>query len=212
MKHILYTYLLLFVTFIQVEAKTPMREWLTTMPDSVMPLLTKNNKLDFIDYYDAKMEAVVTNRLDGKSRMSELTDDFLQISYTQSSNITMKLLPISDSTDVLCMITTIEGTVSDSRIAFFDAQWQPLETTLYFTEPCMEDFRSTLQSDSTDGIWDKMDIFFRTYSLEAENTELKCMLTTPDYLSTEDREKVIPCLRKEPLTYCWTNGKYLRNE
>lgn len=96
MKRILYTFLLLFAVSIQVEAKKPMREWLKTMPDSVMPLLTKNNRLDFIDYYDAKMEAVVTNRLDGKSRMTKLTDDYIQISYTPSTNITMRLLPISD--------------------------------------------------------------------------------------------------------------------
>lgn len=212
MKRILYTSLLLFAVSIQVEAKKPMREWLKTMPDSVMPLLTKNNRLDFFDYYDAKMEAVVTNRLDGKSRMTKLTDDYIQISYTPSTNITMRLLPVSDSTNVLCMVTTIVGTASDSRIAFFDAQWQPLETTLHLTEPCIDDFRSISQNNPTDEIWDKMDIFFRTYCMEAENTELKCTITTPNYLSKEDKEAITPYLRNKPLIYYWTNGKYQRNE
>ena len=189
-----------------------MRGWLTVMPDSVLPLLTKNDRLDFIDYYDVKMEAVVTNRLDGKSRMTMLADDFVHISYTKSTDVAMKLLPVNDSTDVLCMVTTVKAAVQDSRIAFYDAQWQPLDVASYIDEPSMADFRSTVQDDLAQRAWSKLSIFFRTYHLDAEGTELKCVLTTPDYLSKEEREEVAPYVRQEPLTYCWINGKYLRNE
>ena len=212
MRRIAYTLLLLLVAFSQVSARTPMRGWLATMPDSVMPLLTKNNMLDFIDFYDAKMEAVVTNRMSGKSRMHTLTDDFVQIGYTPSADVAMKLLPVNDTTDVLCMVTTMRSSADDSRIAFYDAQWQPLDVAGYFVEPCMEDFRSTVQGDSAQWAWSKMDIFFRTYGLCAESTGLKCVFTTPDYLSKEDREEVAPYVRQEPLTYRWDNGKYMRNE
>lgn len=189
-----------------------MRQWLAAMPDSVMPLLTKNDRLDFIDFYDALMDAVVTNRLDGKSRMEMLTDDFLQISYTHSTDITMKLLPVNDSTDILCMVTTAKAATSDSRIAFFDNEWGPLQSTCHIEQPCIEDFRSTLQSDSATWAWSKLDIFFRTYHLCAESTELKCVLTTTDYLSPEEREQVAPYIINEPLTYRWVDGKYLRHE
>ena len=212
MPRILFTFLLSLVTLLHVEARTPMRGWLTMMPDSVLPMLTKNDRLDFIDFCDAKMEAVVTNRLNGKSRMTMLTDDFVHISYTKSTDVTMKLLPVNDSTDVLCMVTTVKATVGDSRIAFYDAQWQPLEVVNYIHEPGVSDFRSSAQGDSAQWAWSKLDIFFRTYHLNAENTDLKCVLTATDYLSKEDREEVAPYVRREPLTYCWTHGKYLRNE
>ena len=189
-----------------------MRGWLAAMPDSVMPLLTKNNRLDFIDFYDAKMEAVVTNRLEGKSSMTALTDDFVQISYTKSTDVAMKLLPVNDSTDILCLVTTVKALADDSRIAFYDAQWRPLDAASYITEPSMDDFRSTLQGDSAQWAWGKIDIFFRAYRLDAESSELKCVLTTPDYLSKEDREEVAPYVRQEPLVCRWINGKYLRNE
>ena len=212
MRRSVYIFLLLFVAIFQASARTPMREWLVSMPDSVMPLLAKNDRLDFIDFCEAKMEAVVTNRLDGRSRMHTLTDDFVQISYTASTDVAMKLLPVNDTTDVLCMVTTMKASVCDSRIAFYDASWQPLNVTDYVVEPCIDDFRSTVQNDSAQWAWSKMDIFFRTYDLCAESTELKCVLTTLDYLSKEDREEVTPYVRQEPLTYRWTNGIYLRNE
>ena len=138
MRRILYTFFLLFVMLLQVGARTPMRQWLTSMPDSVMPLLTQNNRLDFIDFFDARMEAVVTNLMDGKSCMDTLTDDYVRISYTQSCEVAMKLLPVNDSTDVLCMVTTAKAAIDDSRIAFFDEQWNPLPTVSYISEPCIE--------------------------------------------------------------------------
>ena len=95
MKRIVYILLLFCIYTTSLTARTPIRQWFTDMPDSIMPLLTKNNRLDFIDFIDSHMDAIVTNRLDGKSRMTQLTEDYLHIEYTQSSSVTMKLLPTS---------------------------------------------------------------------------------------------------------------------
>lgn len=208
----LFILLLSLTTLLQAGAQNLMRNWLSLMPDSVMPLLTKNNRLDFVDFLDARMEAVVSNRLEGKSRMDTLTDDYLLIHYTGTTDIAMKLLPVNDTADVLCMVTTVKAPVADSRIAFYDAEWQPLEVVDYIHEPSMDDFRPEQQGDSVQWAWSKIDIFFRTYRLDAGNTELKCVLTTPDYLSKEDRKEVVPYLRQEPLIYRWTDGKYQRYE
>ena len=212
MRRLLNIFLLCMAVAFQASARTPMRQWLVEMPDSVMPLLTKNDRLDFIDFFDARMTAVVTNLMDGKSRMDTLTDNFVRINYTNSVEKAMKLLPVNDSTDILCMVTTARAAVSDSRIAFFDSQWHPLDVAPYIHEPRIEDFRSTQQGDSAQWAWSKMDIFFRTYQLCAESTELKCVLTATEYLSKEDREEVSPYVRKGPLVYRWINGKYLREE
>ena len=110
------------------------------------------------------------------------------------------------------MVTTVKAGVDDSRIAFFDAQWQPLEVAAYIVEPIIEDFRSNQQDVSNVRKWSKLDIFFRTYALSAERAELECALTTTDYLSKEERAELAPYLRKEPLKYRWTNGKFVRDE
>ena len=212
MKRLVYTISLLLTVIFQASARTPIRQWLVAMPDSVMPLLTKNNRLDFFDFYDAKMEAAVTNRMEGKSRMNTLTDDFVHMSYTKSTDVAMKLLPVNDSTDILCMVTTVKAAVYDSRIAFYDAQWQPLVVADYMNEPCVMDFRSTVQGDSLQCAWNKIDAFFHTYRLSAEDTVLECVLTTIDYLSKEDREEVVPYVRQEPLVYRWTNNRFKLNE
>ena len=58
----------------------------------------------------------------------------------------------------------------------------------------------------------KMDIFFKTYRLSAEDSDLRCVLTATDFLSKEDREEVAPYVRQEPLIYRWVNNRFQLNE
>ena len=190
-------------------ARTPMRQWLVSMPDSVMPLLTKNNRLDFVDFLDCGMEAVVTNRLDGKSRMTKLTGDYLHISYTGTSDVEMKLLPVNDTADVLCMVTTMKAAVCDSRVAFFDEAWHPLDVAEFFDVPRLEAFRSTHRTDSADAAWAKMDIYLKRYSLSPDEAVLVCRLTTLDYLNREDRKAVAPYMKREEIVYRWAGGRFV---
>ncbi len=205
-----YILLLLVTVMCNVQARTPMRQWFAAMPDSVMPLLTKNNRLDFIDFLDSKMEAIVTNRLDGKSRMATLTDDYLLINYTKSCDVAMKLLPINDTADVLCMVSTVRTMVDDSRVAFFDEEWQPLDAATLLEEPMLDDFRSVERGDSADGAWRKMDVFFKTYRLSPDDASMVCRLTTLDYLNMEDRKAVWPYMLGDSLVLTWAEGRYCK--
>lgn len=208
MKHTLYILLLSCLSLTSLKANTPMREWFITMPDSIMPLLTKNNRLDFIDFIDSRMDAVVTNRLDGKSHMTQLTDDYLHIQYTKVNDITMKLLPVTDTTHVLCMVTTMNTSVRDSRIAFFAEGWKPMSTITHFAEPQKSCFITVEQNDSTRHTLQKLDIHFKTYTLSPKDNTLTCRLTTLDYLNNSDREAVKPHIR-EKLIYRWDGMKFV---
>lgn len=192
-------------------ARTPIRHWLVAMPDSVMPLLTKNNRLDFVDFLDCGMEAVVTNRLDGKSQMRTLTEDYLFMNYTGVSEVEMKLFPVSDTTDVLCMVTTMKVGVCDSRVDFFDEAWHPLDVTDFFDAPQSEAFRTAERNDSADAAWAKMDVYLKRYILSSGENVLACRLTTLDYLNLEDRKKVSPYLKTEEIVYRWEDGRFVEH-
>ena len=48
-----------------VMSQTTMRDVFRQMPDSIVPYLTENNRLDFIDFIDSNMKAEVTNAFGG---------------------------------------------------------------------------------------------------------------------------------------------------
>lgn len=192
------------------QARTPIRQWFAVMPDSVLPLLTKTNRLDFIDFFDYHMDAVVTNRLDGKSHLDTLTVDYLLINYTRSCDVAMKLLPVTDTTDVLCMVTTVKAPMCDSRVAFYDEAWQPIAVERCFVAPQMTDFRTAERTDSANAAWGRMDIFFKTYHLALDAPTLTCRLGTTDYLSRDERGAVAPYIVADSLVYSWADGCFVR--
>lgn len=85
------------------EAKTCFKN----MPDSICPLLSAVNRADFIDFLESKMKAEVTNSFGGKSEMTELAPDYIHVKMTPQSSWQMKLLPVNDSTKVVCVVSTV---------------------------------------------------------------------------------------------------------
>ena len=70
-----------------------MRDVFAAMPDSVLGIMTKNNRLDCIDFIENDMEAKVRNRFDGFSVLKALTVDYLDLQLTPNCRVEMKLLP-----------------------------------------------------------------------------------------------------------------------
>ncbi|MBR1681945.1 MAG: DUF3256 family protein [Bacteroidaceae bacterium] len=116
-----------------------MRDVFAAMPDSILPMVTKNNRLDCIDFIENHMEARVRNKADEYVTLEALTADYARFRTSALAVLEMKLLPVSDSTAVLCLVTTIqtgeEGTsrrLEDSQIRFLASDWSPLPTPVPF--------------------------------------------------------------------------------
>ena len=69
-----------------------LRTLFADMPDSIIPLLTKSNRMDCVDYMESGMKAVVTNRLGGTTEMLSLDKDYL---IKKVISLTIIFLPTS---------------------------------------------------------------------------------------------------------------------
>ena len=69
------------------------------MPDSLMPYLTKNNRLDMIDFMEANMKAEITNQLEGRTEMTALTADSLSLRMNETVRIDMKKVQVQTPVD-----------------------------------------------------------------------------------------------------------------
>ena len=94
-KNILVLLVLCFSLSSHAQEKT-MSELFKAMPDSILPYLSENNRLDMIDFMEAKMKAEVTNLLDGKSEMTALTHDSLSITMNDVLTIDMHLMEMPE--------------------------------------------------------------------------------------------------------------------
>ena len=104
-------------------------------PDSIFPLLTKNNRLDQIDFRENNMQAVVKNKFDDHSELLVLNDRYLKLQLSERCIVEMRLL--SDST--FCMVQTYNAPVPDSRVRLFDTKWNELQV---LERPAVDEFLS----------------------------------------------------------------------
>ena len=119
-----------------VKAQTRIRDIYAATPDSIFPLLTKNNRLDQIDFRENNMQAVVKNKFDDHSELLVLNDKYLKLKLSEHCVVEMRLL--SDST--FCMVQTYNAPASDSRIRLFDINWNELSQTI--DRPSVDEFLS----------------------------------------------------------------------
>ena len=112
--------------------------------------------------------------------------------------------------NVICTVSTVCAPACDSSIHFYTDDWKPLTTSLFITQPLMDDF---LTAPESAGVYEfdearrSADMLLMKADFNKENTELTLTLTTPDYMSKETAEKLKPFLRR-PVVYHWKNGAF----
>lgn len=182
-----------------------------SMPDSLSPLLTKVNRQDFADFLSSGMKAVVKNRFDGKSEMVKLTDDYLKLNTTTSSSEEMKLLPLNDSVNVVCVVKTFKGPAEDSKILFYSTEWKELSLDDFISLPQHRDFykpsNDSINVVSVEDFSDEMYIMKAKLSEKDNNIVFKC--NTIETMDKESADMMRP-FTVDSLVYKWNNGKYVK--
>ncbi|MEG1728630.1 MAG: DUF3256 family protein [Bacteroidaceae bacterium] len=180
----------------------------TAMPDSLQPLLTKTNRLDLIDFKKSKMKAEVTNNLNGKTELKELTDHYLSLVLTPVSLCEMKMLPIED-TYILCVVKTIKAVAQESEVAFYSLDWKKLDTAIYLKYPMLSAFWKKPNKKLENAYHRAQKIYSVPYlevHLKANTADLTMHLNL-DELLIEERKEVSDFLHKD-FVLSWQNGKF----
>lgn len=119
-----------------LNAQTRIRDIYAEAPDSIFPLLTKNNRLDQIDFRENNMKADVKNKFEDHSELLILSEGYLKLQLSKHCIVEMRLL--NDST--FCMVQTYNAPASDSQIRLFDTSWNELPQTV--ERPSVDEFLS----------------------------------------------------------------------
>ena len=188
-----------------------MKSVFLTMPDFMTPLLTKVNKEDFVDFLASDMKAEVRNRFDNPAEMKVLTEDYVLMQTSAVGTLEMKLLPVNDSTKVVCMVKTVCASACDSEIYFYTSDWsRELDKKEYLQLPDAGAFSLPKDSLSEEDVLvrKKADMHLVKASLSKDNSTLTLVYTTPDYLNQEDKDKMLPLLNQNPVMFEWKDGMF----
>ena len=130
MKKWLLSCLLIGMTSVCSAQEPTLRDVFRQIPDSLMPSLSLNNRLDFIDFMDSNMKAAVRNQLGGMSEMTALTNDSLSVRMSDALRIDILLLTLDEPVDTVRQVVVFaESFLTDSiygetKVRFYPPDWQ----------------------------------------------------------------------------------------
>ncbi len=104
-----------------------LRDAFANAPDSIFPLLTRNNRLDCLDFAEGNVTMEVNNLANGKTRIDSITHDYLRIQMTPRSRVELRMLQSAgQAPQRICMIHTCMGPAEDSHVTLYATDWTPL--------------------------------------------------------------------------------------
>ena len=186
-----------------------LRTLFLNMPDSIMPTLTRSDRMDFLDFKDIGMKARATNKLGGESVMTELSERMLSVTTSGSGKVDMVLLPRKNGSNLICIIKTVTARYDDSRLEFYNEDWTPVDAKKLIKLPRFDDYLTmeALRQDSL-SYFKKLSIL-RLQSITAVENALEFRYTSLDYIG-EDADRYRSWIKSDPIIYTWTGKRFKR--
>jgi hypothetical protein len=177
------------------------KEAFISLPESFVVDLNTYSRLDLIDLYHAGLPAKVENSFSDTLILEKLTPDYLRLN-TGKGSLQLIILNMINDSKLYCLIRTVCGPVCDSRIEFYSPSWNRLPADSFIT-PASTGFFVEENPN-----FPVLDISLMQWLYEPEESILKQMYTTLDYLSADDRQRIQPALQTTTKNYRWTGMRF----
>lgn len=190
----------IFAVFPFLLTAQNVKEAFLSMPSSLFTEISIDNRMDMIDIYEAGAQSVVVqNKLKDTIHIENLTEDFLLVNSGNSS-IQLIVLQQEKQSPIYCLIHTVCAPACDSRLTFYSASWEKLETAALIS-PVSQDWFVDNSKE-----FPELCISLMQFQYDPEEKVLKQTNNSPEYLPVEEQEKIKPYLKATVKKYKW-NGK-----
>lgn len=199
---------LLSIEGTRAQTEQRMAHLFKAMPDSLMPLLSTNNRRDMVDFLQNNMQARVRDNFGNYAELKALNDTYLRLESTAKSSTEMKLLQTTDSTDIVALIRTVKAPAADSQVAFYNTQWQRLRW-LELPTPSIASFwdeaPDSLANAARYAQLSLADLRLIEVRAATDEPVFEFILQTTELAETEKKaaERLV-----HPLRYLWTDDRF----
>lgn len=180
-------------------------DWYVNMPDILNPTLSRQNRLELIEYNKAHQSDIVTNRFGNQAHLLTLDslNNRIVVKNTSSSIFEMKIFQLEDGSTVMGVIRTVCAPVCLSNVEFYDTAWNliPLQFTMPKAIGWVDE--KNVSIDKVDGQWLKntMEVSFVSLAFSDKGQLIVAKNNTLDFLSEDDRKIVSPFVIDKPILF-----------
>lgn len=186
---------LVFTFMSLVMYSQTMKEIFATLPDSILPSLTKNDRLDCIDFIENNMTTEVNNALKGKTRLTVLTDNLAKIQVSPLTEMQICKLATANGY-IICLVHSSNVGGWDSTIRFYDSTWKLLDTSKFIDLPTTSDYipqPADMDASAYSNIINLAD--FPLIQADFDNTTLSLIYTSSNSNDEKYKTTVLPLVQ-----------------
>lgn len=184
------------------------------MPEGLNPTLSKQNRLELLEYYKAGQSDSIMNRYGKQAHLLSIDslNQLLVVRNTPISTFEMKVFNLNNNSPMIGIIRTACGTICQSSIEFYDTAWN--QVPLKFTMPKAIDWvnKDSLAAKNVDRQWveNLMENSFISLSFVADRKQIIASNNSLKFLSEADRKIISPILENETHFYELEGGTWVR--
>lgn len=105
-------------------AQSKVTSLLSTMPTELLPYLNESQQQEMGKFTIDNDTVKIHNQLNGTSMVTTINDDFAKVDLSEGALMLIKLLPVNDSTQIICLIRTIKVPLPESDVSFYTTGWK----------------------------------------------------------------------------------------
>lgn len=177
-----------------------------SMPNSLSYPLSQVNRLDMMDLYQSGVTAEITDMLNSKCTLENYSENYLQWK-SGNNRFELILLSMVNDSKMICLVRTICGPVCESEITFYSTSWKKISSDNLLTPAKVIDFVKESPDDYSD-LTKVLDISIMEYHWDPEKKSLIQQFNTPNYIAAEEKEKILPYLKSDPVELKWTGIRF----
>jgi hypothetical protein len=184
------------------------------MPDILNPTLSKQNRLELLEYHKEHQSDSTANRFGNQAYLitMDTINQLIVVKNTPESIFEMKMLTLSDSCIVVGIIHTVCAPVCQSSIDFYDTAWHKVSLT--FTLPKATEWidtgNRTIDNDTSQWLRNMLQTGFISLTFSTHGQELIAKNNTSGFLTEEDRKSIAPYIKNKTITFQLQDRKWVK--
>lgn len=182
------------------------------MPDMLNPVISKQQRMELLEYFKADMGDSIENRFNKQTRIFSLDtiNNHILVQNTDVSTFEMKLLESNNDT-IIGIIKTICAPICRSTVDFYNLNWQK-RPDIAFKYPKTTDWIAADKIDESEyeNIRNILNADFISLSFDSISNNIIAKNNTLEFLDAKDKEQLTPIIKNIDFIYQYESNKWIK--
>lgn len=182
----------------------------TAMPSKIVYGITPKMK-EFLLDEPSDTTRFVSTAIHPNIKRIAIDSDYIALQTSEAGSTQIKLLPLINGSKIVCLVQSVSGTISDSRISFYTETWEAIPRANLFPEKNIEWFikedADKTSEEYTQAI-NSLTMLPMQFILSADENKVDIKFDAKSFLPKEFYKILEPYLTQEAKTLIWDKTRF----